>query len=143
VPVPDVCVEWLQLWRERSEEWKQRTSSTADYLFHDCLLGEFHHLDKPQSTRALRYMVERAVAEALGDDATERVTCHTFRHTYVTDRLEDGAPIEAVAALAGHASVQTTQIYTHLRPEYLSDLVRDAGKKKRGTPPQEEAGGRA
>lgn len=132
VPVPDIAVEWLQLWRERSEDWKRRTGSSSEYLFHDCLRGKGHQITKPQTTRALRYIVRNAAVDALGEAGADGVSIHTFRHTYCTDRLEDGAPLEAVAALAGHSSTRTTQIYTHLRPEYLSDLVKDAGKPKAG-----------
>ena len=58
---------------------------------------------------------QRAVAQASrAAGLTERVGCHTLRHSFATHLLESGSDIRTVLELLGHADVSTTMIYTHV-----------------------------
>jgi integrase/recombinase XerD len=70
------------------------------------------------------WRVVRRWTEAAG--VHRRVTPHTFRHSFATHLLEGGADLRVVQALLGHASISTTQLYTHLTGARLRDVYMSA-----------------
>jgi integrase/recombinase XerD len=71
------------------------------------------------SREAVWRLVRRWV-EAAG--VPGHVTPHTFRHSFATHLLAGGADLRVVQALLGHASISTTQLYTHLTGERLREV---------------------
>lgn len=78
-----------------------------------------------------RHSIERIVREhATKAGISKKVTPHTMRHLFATDLLGNGADIRSVQALLGHASIVTTQIYTHVTDKHLRDIHRKFHNKK-------------
>jgi integrase/recombinase XerD len=71
-------------------------------------------------SRQSAWLIIQAAAERAG--LTAHVSPHTLRHSFATHLLQGGADVRVVQELLGHASVATTQIYTHVTVDALRDV---------------------
>ena len=116
-PALDALSRWLDevrpAWVARAATGRRgRTRLDADALF---VTGRGARLTRMAAWRA----VQRA-AQAAG--LPEHVTPHTLRHSFATHLLEGGADLRVVQELLGHASIGTTQLYTHLTGERIRQV---------------------
>lgn len=72
-------------------------------------------------SRVMVYNVVKACAREAGIE--KKVSPHTFRHSFATHLIEGGADLRAVQDMLGHASILTTEIYTHLDTDFLRETL--------------------
>lgn len=116
--------------RRAIEEYLKSRLDTNPYLFisHDkASSGRDEQLGL--TPRSVQRLVEK-YAKVAG--ITKEVTPHTLRHSYATDLLMNGADIRSVQAMLGHASITTTQVYTHITDQQLRDVHKAFHGRKRG-----------
>lgn len=93
-------------------------------LFVDGRSEKLHRITPRDIQRHLKSYVARA-------GITNVVTPHTLRHAFATDLLSNGADIRSVQQLLGHASINTTQIYTHITDSHLREIHKKFHGKNR------------
>ncbi len=72
-------------------------------------------------TRVMIFTIIRKIAAEAG--LKKVISPHTFRHSFATHLVEGGADLRAVQEMLGHESILTTEIYTHLNSDFLTDTI--------------------
>jgi len=116
VPIGDVAVDVIRSWVSGPRAALLALNHVAPLRGGPLFLG----------TRGLRWprqaawaAVKRAAAAA---GLSDRVSPHTLRHSFATHLLEGGADLRVVQELLGHASISTTQLYTHVTGERIREV---------------------
>jgi integrase/recombinase XerD len=116
VPVGDVALDWLARWIDGPRVALLALGHVAAARGGPLFVGDRGgRLARQQAWAA----VKRSAARA---GLADRVSPHTLRHSFATHLLEGGADLRIVQELLGHASISTTQLYTHLTGERIRDV---------------------
>lgn len=72
-------------------------------------------------TRAMIFTMIRELAQSI--QLNKKISPHTFRHSFATHLLENGADLRSIQLMLGHESITTTEVYMHLDRKFLSEVV--------------------
>ena len=113
VPINPRALELMQTYIHTVRSHQQPKPGEEKYVF---LNRRGHHL-----TRQMVFIFLQRAVEAAG--INKAVSPHSLRHSFATELVENGADLRAVQEMLGHASVATTEIYTHLSRETLRSTI--------------------
>ncbi|GEK27789.1 site-specific tyrosine recombinase XerD [Furfurilactobacillus siliginis] len=115
IPIGDVASEWLE---------KYMTDIRPQLVHGQPTTTIFVNAHGRKLTRQGVWKNLKAQVKAAG--ITKGVTPHTLRHSFATHILENGADLRVVQELLGHADISTTQIYTHISKQRLTEVYKKA-----------------
>lgn len=81
-----------------------------------------------QLTRAMIFTIIKVLAVKI--DLNKIISPHTFRHSFATHLLENGADLRSIQLMLGHESITTTEIYVHLDRKHLSEIMNSFHPRK-------------
>ena len=95
-----------------------RTKLTIKKGFEDTL---FLNRRGKSLSRQMIFMILKALAIKI--NLNKKISPHTFRHSFATHLLKNGADLRAIQQMLGHESITTTEVYVHLDTSYLKEIV--------------------
>ncbi|MFL9830927.1 site-specific tyrosine recombinase XerD [Flavobacterium sp. ST-87] len=81
-----------------------------------------------QLTRAMVFTIIKNLASEIG--LKKKISPHTFRHSFATHLLENGADLRSIQLMLGHESITTTEIYLHLDRTFLTEVINNFHPRK-------------
>jgi integrase/recombinase XerD len=116
VPVGDIALDWLRRWLEEGRPTLLELGKAPLDRGGPLFLGD----RGGRLARQQAFGIVRSTTVAAG--LRGRISPHTLRHSFATHLLEGGADLRIVQELLGHASISTTQLYTHLTGERVREV---------------------
>jgi integrase/recombinase XerD len=113
VPVGDLTQKYIGIYRN-----DVRVHLNIQKGFEDTL---FLNRRGRQLTRAMIFTIIKDLAVKI--NLNKKISPHTFRHSFATHLLENGADLRSIQLMLGHESITTTEIYVHLDRKYLTEVM--------------------
>uniref|UniRef100_UPI00404ADE20 site-specific tyrosine recombinase XerD n=1 Tax=Flavobacterium sp. TaxID=239 RepID=UPI00404ADE20 len=120
VPVGEFTQKHIEIYVNQVRVHQPRVKGHEDVLF-------LNRRGK-KLTRAMIFTIIKSLAVEI--DLQKTISPHTFRHSFATHLLENGADLRAIQLMLGHESITTTEIYVHLDKTHLRKVMEDFHPRK-------------
>ncbi|MCC9042973.1 site-specific tyrosine recombinase XerD [Myroides sp. M-43] len=122
VPIDMGTMELIALYNDSIRAQMTVKKDSSDILFLNRRGG--------QLTRAMIFTIIKRLAAEIG--LKKNISPHTFRHSFATHLLENGADIRAIQLMLGHESITTTEIYMHVTTDRLRSVLEEFHPRAKG-----------
>ncbi|MGA0373402.1 MAG: site-specific tyrosine recombinase XerD [Flavobacteriaceae bacterium] len=113
VPLGSYSKKYIEIYKDQIRDLKKIKIEDNDILFLNRNGGKM--------TRAMIFNIVKDSAFKVG--IKKKISPHTYRHSFATHLLENGADLKSIQLLLGHESITTTEIYTHLDNKHLKRVM--------------------
>jgi integrase/recombinase XerD len=115
VPLGDYALQQINIYLDEFQKKQSIQKGYENFVF-------LNRRGKPL-TRNMIFLIVKKTTKMAGIQKT--VSPHTFRHSFATHLLENGADLRTIQVLLGHESITTTEIYTHIDTRYLRKVMEE------------------
>ena len=120
VPIGKLTQKHINLYKNQVRIFKKIDQKYKDTLF-------LNRRGK-QLTRAMIFTIVKSLGEK--SKIEKSISPHTFRHSFATHLIENGADLRAIQMMLGHESITTTEIYMHLDKSHLKKIIDEFHPRK-------------
>ena len=113
VPIGSLTIKFIDIYRNEIRVHQVIKPNAQDTLFLNRRGNEL--------TRSMIFHIVKELTEKAG--IQKNISPHTFRHSFATHLLENGADLRAIQQMLGHESITTTEIYTHIDKSHLTQII--------------------
>ena len=120
VPIGPLTQKYINIYKDQI-----RVSMKIEDAFNDTL---FLNRRGKQLSRAMIFTIVKTLGEKA--EIQKKISPHTFRHSFATHLLENGADLRAIQMMLGHESITTTEIYMHVDKSHLKNVMNQFHPRK-------------
>lgn len=113
IPIGGTTIKCIEIYRKQIRNHQKIHEAAVNTLF-------LNRRGKALS-RAMIFTIVKNLAELAG--IRKNISPHTFRHSFATHLLENGANLRAIQEMLGHESITTTEIYAHMDTRHLTEVM--------------------
>ena len=121
VPIGNLTQKYIQIYKDNI-----RTNLNIKKGYEDTL---YLNRRGSQLSRAMIFTIIKDLSTQI--NLNKKISPHTFRHSFATHLLENGADLRSIQLMLGHESITTTEIYVHLDRKYLAQVINSFHPRKK------------